>query len=130
MRSVAFATLLAAITTGLAAVTPQLSQRQGGSQGGGGGDVFLVVCTEPNLASGTCSTAGGLNACRTFIPPFNNSIESLASTVASVACAVYVNDDCTGDSLIVTNLEVVDNLAASNPNLKDALNSFQCIGTA
>ncbi|KAF9067884.1 hypothetical protein BDP27DRAFT_1328203 [Rhodocollybia butyracea] len=130
MRSIAFATLLAAITAGLAAVTAELSLRQGGSPGGGGNMVFLLVCTEPNLEPGTCETAGGLNTCTAFDAPFNDSIESLVNTFAGVACAVYVNDDCTGDSLIVANSAEFDNLGVSNPELNNALSSFQCIGTA
>ncbi|KAF9067859.1 hypothetical protein BDP27DRAFT_1364553 [Rhodocollybia butyracea] len=130
MRSIAFATLLATITAGLAAVTPELSTRQGGSSGGGGNEVFLIFCTEPNLEPNTCQIAGVLNTCTPFVAPFDDSIESLANTFAGVACAVYVNDDCTGDSLIVANLAEFDNLGVSNPNLNNALNSFQCIGTA
>ncbi|KAF9067863.1 hypothetical protein BDP27DRAFT_1364557 [Rhodocollybia butyracea] len=93
MHSILFATLLATITAGLAAVTPELSARQGGSSGGGA--------------------------------PFDDSIESLSNTFAGVACAVYVNDDCTGDSLIVANLAQFDNLGVSNPSLNNALSSFQ-----
>ncbi|KAF9045839.1 hypothetical protein BDP27DRAFT_1374040 [Rhodocollybia butyracea] len=103
MHSILFATLLATITAGLAAVTPELSARQGGSSGGGGNEVFLLFS------------------------PFDDSIESLSNTFAGVACAVYVNDDCTGDSLIVANLAQFDNLGVSNPSLNNALSSFQCI---
>ncbi|KAF9067862.1 hypothetical protein BDP27DRAFT_1403605 [Rhodocollybia butyracea] len=129
MRSIAFATLLATITAGLAAVTPELSARQGGSSGGGGNEVTLLFCTEPNFEPNTCQTAGVLNACTPFVAPFDDSIESLSNTFAGVACAVYVNDDCTGDSLIVANLAQFDNLGVSNPSLNNALSSFQCIGS-
>ncbi|KIK67546.1 hypothetical protein GYMLUDRAFT_238814 [Collybiopsis luxurians FD-317 M1] len=122
MRSVAFATLLTAVTAVLAA--PQgasVSKRQAPN-------FYLLVCTEPDLAPGTCGIYGGLGegVCTPFPADFNDNISSLASTWDPEACTVYVNDDCTGDSLVVAHLQQYSNLAVTNPNLDNALSSFKC----
>ncbi|KAF9034509.1 hypothetical protein BDP27DRAFT_1348370 [Rhodocollybia butyracea] len=119
MRTVAtFATLATVVTAALAAVT--ISKRQGPT-------FYLVVCTEPELASDTCHVVGGLNTCNVFPTGFDNSIESLGSTsFTNVSCTVYVNDDCTGNSLVVEPFQEYPNLAASNPDLNNALSSYEC----
>ncbi|KAF5393306.1 hypothetical protein D9757_000485 [Collybiopsis confluens] len=120
MRSTAvFATLLAAVTAALAAPSPAtISKRQGPS-------FYIVVCTEPDIAAGTCEPFGGLGegVCTPFPASFNDNISSLASTFDGEACTVYVNDGCTGDSLVVEHLQTYNTLPA---NLDNALSSFKC----
>ncbi|KAE9409665.1 hypothetical protein BT96DRAFT_931813 [Gymnopus androsaceus JB14] len=120
MRTMVFATLLTAVTTALAAST--ISKRQGPS-------FYLLVCTEPDLADGSCGIFGAVfGTCTVFPAPFYHNISSLANTdFTGVTCTVYVNDECTGDALVLENGEEVLDLATSNPYLKNPFGSYECI---
>ncbi|KIK67551.1 hypothetical protein GYMLUDRAFT_877428 [Collybiopsis luxurians FD-317 M1] len=91
-----------------------------------GPSFFFVARPDANFAGGNCSPFGVLDKCVQFPEDFNNTITSVASTFAGVACTLFVNDDCSGGSFIVENLEEFPDLDESNLDLDNALSSYRC----
>ncbi|TFL00100.1 hypothetical protein BDV98DRAFT_569990 [Pterulicium gracile] len=93
---------------------------------------YVVVCTEPNLGSGSCQPLGStpLNRCIDFaavgLNQFDGTISSFAGTTTSATCTLYLNHDCTGTSIVAPVGSTV-NLPIDAPALDNALRAYRCV---